>query len=150
MSIILHLTKKYIRGTTKKTIVQIVEVLLCHLTTTVVKGASLVSSKIYLNTRVLKHLYDKRTAEEFDFMSENLIKVVKYPDKIYKNKSGKRGSLVFTKVISNSICAVSLEVVENKENTQVHFNVVTFFRTDEEYLSNYELLWEWKGGKPSS
>ena len=50
-------------------------------------GIDLSCNKVYLNTRVLKHLYDKRPAEEFDLMIETLIDVVKYPNKIYKNKN---------------------------------------------------------------
>jgi hypothetical protein len=113
------------------------------------KGISLSCNKVYLNTRVLKHLYDKRPAEEFDLMTENIFDIVKYPSKIYKNKDGKRGSFCFVKEIKNSKCMVSLETMHN--NGQVtHCEVVTFFRADEEYLANYELLWEWKGGIPSS
>jgi|SRR3990167_9084017 len=150
MSIVAYLYKNYIKGTTKKAIVQLVEVNLCHLTSAVIKGVNLPCNKVYLNTRVLKHLYDKRPAEEFDLMTETIFDIVKYPSKIYKNKSGKRGSFCFVKEIKNSKCLVSLETIYDDKKTATHCDVATFFRVDDNYLANYELLWEWKGGTPSS
>jgi len=57
-----------------------VQVQLCHLAMAVIKGLDLSCNKVYLNTRVLKHLYDKRPAEEFDLMTKILIDVVQYPN----------------------------------------------------------------------
>ncbi len=102
-----------------------------------------------MSTRVLKHMYDKRPAEEFDLMTEVMFDVVKYPSKIYKNKDGKRGSFLFVKEVKNSKCLVSIETIHDKK-AATHCEVATFFRTDDDYLANYELLWEWKGGTPSS
>jgi hypothetical protein len=115
------------------------------------KGAGLDISKVYINTRVIKHIYDKRPAEEFDYCVENAVATVKYPDKIYKNKGGKRGSYCFVKEVKNCKCLVSVESVETPDDGQPpHFVVVTFFRVDDAYLKDYELLWEWKDGNPSS
>lgn len=150
MSIVVHLYKNYVKGTSKKAIVQMVQVHLCHLTTATIKGIGLSCNKVYLNTRVLKHLYDKRPAEEFDLMIETLYEIVKYPSKIYKNKSGKRGSFCFVREIKNSKCLVSLQTMFDDEKVATHCEVATFFRVDDSYLANYELLWEWKGGTPSS
>ena len=150
MSIVVHLFKNYIKGSSKKAIVQLVEVNLCHFTSAVIRGVGLPCNKVYLNTRVLKHLYDKRPAEEFDFMTENIINVVKYPNKIYKNKDGKRGSLCFIKEIKNSRYLVSLETIYDDKKTATHCEVATFFRVDEKYLASYELLWKWEDGTPPS
>jgi len=114
------------------------------------KGIDMTCNKVYLSTRVLKHVYDKRPAEEFDFMLDTLVNVVKYPDKIYKNKNGKRGCFCFVKEVKNSTCLVSLETIFDEKKVATHCEVATFFRTDDDYLKNYELLWEWKGGIPSS
>ncbi len=150
MTLVVHLYKKYIKGTPKKSIVQMVEIHLCQLTLAVIRGIGIDSNKVYLNTRVLKHMYDKRPAEEFDLMVTSLIEIIKYPDSIYKNKNNKRGSLCFVKKIINNHCLVSLETIYDENTEATHNQVVTFFRTDENYLSNFELLWEWKGGTPSS
>lgn len=144
-----QLYKKHVRGTPKKAIVQFVQIFICHFTIAVVKGIDASCNKVYLNTRVIKHIYDKRTAEEFDFWVANLHIILKYPDKIYKNKDGKRGAYCFVKEINNYKCFCSLETTTKDDQPPI-CEVVTFFRTDENYLKSYELLWEWKGGTPSS
>ncbi len=150
MSIVIQLYKNYVKGTAKKSIVQLVQVHICHLTNSVIKGLQIPCNKVYLSTRVLKHVYDKRPAEEFDFMMENISNIVKYPNKIYRNKNGKRGSYCFVKQVQNLNCLVSIEAIKNNEENMTHCEIATFFRVDDDYLLNYELLWEWKGGTPSS
>ncbi len=149
MSTVIHLYKQYIRGTPKKAIVQTLTVFLCHLTVAVTTGISVPYSKVYIATRVIKHAYDKRAAEEFDYCMDALLPTVKYPDKIYKNKTGKRGSFCFVKKVKNFECMVSLEEITESGNL-TYCEIATFFRPDTNYLNNYELLWEWKGGSPSS
>lgn len=147
--VIPDLHKKYVRGTEKRAIVQFVQIFICHLTVAVVKGTGCICNKVYVSTRVIKHIYDKRPAEEFDFLIENVHLVIKYPDRIYKNKDGKRGSYCFVKNVKNTMCFCSIETVE-KDGQPPMCEIVTFFRTSEAYLKNYELLWEWKVGDPSS
>jgi hypothetical protein len=149
MSVVFHIHKKYICGTQKKAFVQSLNVLLCHLTAAVVRGSTMTCNKVYLGTRVLKHVYDKRPAEEFDFLLLHLSTIVKYPDRVYENKMGKRGRYCFIKTIKNHLCLVSIETVED-DGKASHCEVATFFRTKENYLCNYKLLWEWKGGTPPS
>lgn len=144
IQIVPDLYEKHIKGTEKGALVQPVQAFLCNLTSAVIKGISSPCKKVHINTRVLKHTYDKRTAEEFYFLITSVHLVVKYPDVIFKNKSGKRGEFCFVKEINNQKCLCSLEIIE-KENA-TFFEIATFFRTDDSYLKNYELLWEWKGG----
>lgn len=90
-------------------------------------------------------MYDSKPAEEFDFLINNLHTIAKYPDKIYKNKSGKRGSHCFTKKLKGAeyICSM-----ENSENGML---IITAFRIrDKKYLKNYTLLWSWENDKPPS
>ena len=97
----------------------------------------------------MKHVYDKRPAQEYDLLIENLQSIVKFPDRIYKNKNGKRGGYVFVKNIKNVLCLCSIEIAQ-RENDDSRCEVVTFFTVEEDYLAGYELLWEWKGDIPSS
>lgn len=153
MKVPIKLHLDYIRNTEKKAIVQMVNVFLVHLTVAVVKGVHFPCNKVYLNTRVLKHVYDKRPAEEYDFLLHHITDVVKYPDCIYRNKPGKRGEFCFVKETKNSRLFVSVEIaktaVEDGKITH-QCEVVTFYRINESYLRNYDLLWEWKDGGPSS
>jgi hypothetical protein len=47
---------------------------------------------------MLKHLYDKKPAEECDVLIDIIHIIVKFPDIILENKSGKRGDRVFLKI----------------------------------------------------
>ncbi len=144
IEVISDLHKKYVRGTEKRAIVQVVQAFLCNLTVSVASGIFCPCNKVYISTRVIKHVYDKRPAEEFDFLMSNGYLIVKYPDSVYMNKNNKRGSYLFVKKIESSKYACSIEIIK-KDNT-AQCEVATLFRTNEDYLRNYELLWEWKGG----
>jgi hypothetical protein len=99
----------------------------------------------------LKHVYDKRPAEEFDFMIENIHVLIKYPKYVYLNKSGKKGHYCFVGELKNYKYLCSIEVKDDESIAASYIEVVTFFRLQKEnYLDHYELLWEWKGGAPSS
>ncbi|MDP4010805.1 MAG: hypothetical protein Q8P72_01085 [Candidatus Roizmanbacteria bacterium] len=148
------LFKLYIDGTDEKAKIIDTSTMVCNATKTVAKACSLSSVKIYISTKVIKHLYDKRPAEEFNFLINNLHTIVKYPDDIYKNKDSKRGHFAFVKTFKNDKYFSSIEVVENFKVNEILEDVnciVTCFRMKKEkYLNNYELMWSWKGDKPSS
>ena len=146
MSSVLALHKKYVRNTAKESIVELLEVFLCYLTFAVLTSFHAPCKEVYINTRVIKHLYDKRSAQEFDFILNNLISVMKYPNRIYKNKSGKRGQYCFVKIIDAVLYLCCIEIQKTSDDNRFRLEVVTAFIVTEQYLSSYELLWEWKGG----
>jgi len=59
MSNLLKLDKKYIRLTDKQAIVVIKSILLCTINKIAVQNAKLITHKLHISTRVLKHAYDK-------------------------------------------------------------------------------------------
>lgn len=142
------LHKRYIRNTPAKAIVSDVEILLCNLTNDVVKRGGFKSKKVYLNTKVLKHLYDKRPGEKYDAILETMIPQTKFPDILYNNKPGETA----TKCLFKSIGGVKyLLCLEEKDDRN---EVVTCFRLREEramnYLKNLSQIWSWEsGGSPS-
>ena len=137
--------KKHIEGTEEKAVVAEIILHLTNLTLIVAKVAGLSDIKVYITSRVLKHLYDKKPAEEFQFILNHLIEIVKYPKYIYRNKGSKRGSICVVTEIKNKSYLCSIEVVINKNY------IVTVFRIrDSSYLKNYEILWSRKDGSPSS
>ncbi|MDD4804193.1 MAG: hypothetical protein PHN69_03385 [Candidatus Pacebacteria bacterium] len=138
------LYERYIKGTEKHSIVQSINAFLCNLTKSVIKGIKCPCDKVYVTTRVIKHIYDKRPAEEFEFLIMNIHSVIKYPDFIYKNKSAKRGTYCFIKEIKNNKYFCSVEIIE-KDNIET-MEIATFFRVKDDYLKSYELLWKWEGG----
>ena len=148
---ILELHKKYIKGTERKAMVPDITVFLCYLTNAVKNALQVSTIATYINTKVLKHLYDKRPAQEYEFLVENIHRIIKYPDSIYKNREGKRGSFCFTKKLKNEKYFCSLEetsLLETKDKTGIL--VVTAFRIEEKYIEKYELLWSWRDDKSSS
>lgn len=141
---LVELHERHIKGTEKGAIVPHRTILLCNLTRATQKALSVKTYKVYINTRVLKHLYDTRPAEEYERVIRKMAAIVKYPEKVYQNRDSKRGDLVFTKTIGKEEYLCSLEISEE-------IQVATSFRIRKKtYLDNYKLLWSWRDGKPSS
>jgi len=141
------LHKRYIRGTQPKAIVENKKVFLCYLTAAVHKGGGFSTRNVYITTKVLKHMYDKKPAEEYDFLLVHLPQLIKYPDHIYENRNGKRGNICFTKSIKNQQYFCSLE--DDTEAQEIM--IVTAYRIrDKKYLEKYSLLWSWRDDAPSS
>lgn len=162
-----NLYKKYIENTPEKAIVANRKICLCGLTKAVTTGLYIDHSikNVYVTTRCLKHLFDKKPAEEFLFIIDNLHKVVKHPDKIYKNRKGKRGEFCFVKNIGNEEYFCSIEIIKIQpfvrgvsefglsergiSSITKEIHIVTVFRLrDPKYTKNYTLLWNWGNGNP--
>jgi hypothetical protein len=106
--------------------------------------------RIYIRTYALKHLYDKKPAEEFDFVIDHLESIVRGPDCVYRNKTNKTGGFCITKKIDDDHYIVIIEVFE-RNTPKEEIQIVTAFRIrDKRYLENYELLWSWRDGAHSS
>lgn len=159
--------KKYIENTTEKMEVADRKINLCCLTKAVMRGIDIDYSakNIYITSRCIKHLFDKRPAEEFLFIINHLHEVVKYPDKIYKNKIKKRGIFCLVKKIGNEEYICSIETTKippavlgeaafgvseyGAEKERGEIQIATAFRLrDDKYLKNYTLLWDWGNGNP--
>ena len=143
-----NLFEQYVKGTQNGAVVIDKTVFFCHLTNQVNKVLGIKESVVYVRTIPIKHIYDKRPAEEFDFIVDYIHKVVKYPDHIYKNKSPKRGTFCFVKSIQDEKYLCSLEIIEENERKIM---IVTAFRIRKDnYLDSYDLLWSWRNGESSS
>ncbi|MFQ5812029.1 MAG: hypothetical protein ACE5I2_02375 [Anaerolineae bacterium] len=149
-----ELHQRYIQGSPPDAIVLDHTILLCHLTNAVFETGFFPSQKVYINTKVLKHTYDKKPAEEYDFIIKNLVTLVRYPDHIYENLSSKRGDLGLVKRYEGALYFCSIERTyyeEKRDGDDGENHLVTAFRVRKEtYLDNYKLLWSWKGDDPSS
>lgn len=145
---LLKLYKSFVHGTEKNAIIQIEDIMLCYPTHKTVQstlGEYKQFPKIFITSVTVKHLYDKKPAEEFYTVLDSIHLICKYPDHVYANKDGKRGSFCFVKKIRehNYLCSL--------EYTNGNFYIVTCFRIRKiRYLYDYDLLWSWKDGEPSS
>jgi len=137
----------HVKGTAKEAIVADRRALICHLTKAVLAGINLEMIKVYITTRVIKHLYDKRPAQEFDLILKKAYNIIREPDEIYKNLDPKRGEYGFVKKIGNQLFFCSIEIEKGDG-----LAVATIFKLSkpESYLKNYKSLWRWKDGTPSS
>lgn len=106
--------------------------------------------RVYITTKSLKHMYDIRLAQEFDFIIANIEAVITNPHRIYKNKEGKTGSVcLYIKLQENFY----FYILDAKPDG---LYVVSAYRLSEievkrkNYLASYKLLWSWKGDLPSS
>lgn len=151
---LIKLHNLYVKGTEEKSPVVVKTTLLCNLTNVVTKVLNPTSSKIHVTTIMLKHLYDTKPAEEYEFILHHLVSIVKYPEYIYENKSGKRGQFAFTKRIKDNLYFCSIEVTQvatlEESSEDMNFIVTAFRLRKENYLRDYKLLWNWKGDIPSS
>jgi hypothetical protein len=141
---IYQLHRKHIANTPKDFVVVNKEIAICNLTHAVQKGINVNFRRVCLKSRVLKHIYDKRTAQVYDFIKNNLGKIIKFPDVIYRNHSCKRGGYLFEKLVKGCLYCVVIE--EDSKNER--FQVVTVFPTTKAYLKKFKKLWSWKGGNP--
>ncbi len=141
--------KRHVEGTAPDAVVTNILVADGALPATIVEMIGVVSPRVYIATRVLKHLYDKRPAEEFDFLLKNLPFIAAQPDHLYRNKTDKRGQFCLTKRIGAHGYFAALEIVEGICRKEIQ--LVTAFRVrSEPYLNEYDLLWSRRDGATRS
>lgn len=137
--IIKKLHRRFIEGTPKGALVPITTTFLCNIIPQIQKVVGFSDTKVNINTKVIKHLYDKRTPEDYELIIKYLHSVIMYPNVVYEDKEGKRGDFCFIKRRKRIILFCSLE------KTKKHSEVVTAFRIRKEkvnsYLSGYKRLW---------
>jgi len=108
------------------------------------------SRKAYITSRALKHLYDKKPAEEFDFILDHVISIIRTPDYIYRDKNLKSQRFCLVKEINTTQYLAAIEIINFNEPDE-EIQVVTSFRIrDSKYLRNYDLLRSWRDGAHSS
>lgn len=162
--------EQYVDGTTEKARVPIAQLNLCNLTNIVAARLELDGGKtfsVHVSTRALKHLYDKKPAEEFSCILDGLDEVVRYPMYVYRNKGGKRGTYCVVGAYDGISYICSLEIIVTSSGglgnvpmgleplggatTEIEIQVATAFRKrDEKYLAKCVLLWSREDGTPPS
>lgn len=146
--------KKYILGTQPKASIVKKTFLLTLLTKAVARAISTENLKVYITTIALKHMYDKRPAEEYDSILRYTHQIIRYPNKIYENKPGKRGAWCFVKKIRGEKYFCSIEKVREEDPSDDEkeklYLVTTLRIRDDNYLKGYKLVWSWRGDEPSS
>jgi len=149
MSNLERIFEQYIRGTEKQALVKEITIKLCTLTNEVQRVCGFDTATVLVSTRVIKKNYDKRPAEEHDFILRHGWKVITLPDHIYVNKTSKRGDYRFGRTMRGGTYVASIEIDNSTEEQMLL--VASLFRIGKSsYLNSYELYWSWKDGEPSS
>ncbi|HRN70429.1 MAG TPA: hypothetical protein PLS49_04535 [Candidatus Woesebacteria bacterium] len=97
-----NLIEKYIEGTKPKQYIKVFNFLISHLTSKVKRSIKIKSSKVYITSKALKHIYDRHCYDKnqndvFNTIINNLPDIIKNPDIIRNNKEGKKGQLYLLK-----------------------------------------------------
>jgi hypothetical protein len=139
----------YVRRTRAEMPVRDARVLVDVLNKNIIETIGLSLREVYITTRALKHLYDKKPAEEFDFAVDHASIMVKNPERLYKGKKDKRGGFCLVKNIEGDEYLMALDISLAKQNRGIY--IVTIFRLrDRNYLKSYDLLWSRRDGAHSS
>jgi len=144
------LYEEYIKGTAKEATVVNKKIMACRLTGQVneIILRECGVNRIYISSRCLKHMYDERPAEEFEFILSNIQDILKLPDFIYKNRESKRGDWCLVKKIEDDYYLASVGMEGQGE---LCLEVATIFRLKKfSYLKKYDALWSWEDGVPPS
>ncbi len=137
--------EKYVQGTAEKAPIVMERQFIC----TVLKPVSniLCNTNVFnvsISTRALKHMYDKKPAEEFDCLLKAVVGIIQFPLRVYKDKNNKRGNYCFSGMYKNFEYIFAIELIEGEGQ------IVTGFRKrDDKYLKEYILLWSREVDSPS-
>ena len=143
------LFKKRVQGTVAYAIIVNETVTAGMLPAAVAEVMAESNRKIYMTSRVIKHLYDKKPAEEFDFVLINIPGIIARPDYLYRNKGDKRGQFCLMKRIEDREYFISLEVINSVYGKETQ--IATAFRVrSKPYLEEHDLSWSRRDGETHS
>lgn len=136
------LFKRHVLGTKYKDIITIKTIPIGNIPSNVKLALNLHGTRVYMTSISLKHIYDKHTyktelGNEFKFILTNLHRIIKSPNQVTSNKTGRKGDYCFIKTIVNKKIIVTLQKVDRKL-----YIVTSFVLKDEGYLSEVKSLWK--------
>jgi hypothetical protein len=140
----------YIRRTVLEAAIHQITIRVTTIAKTARRAMHCSKKKVYIHSRTLKHLYDKRPAEEFDFLIDHIASILRNPGYLFKNKEGKTGNFCIVKKMGKYHYIVILEI-KNKQTQNEEIWIVTAFRLrNGNYIKNYDLLRSWRDDTHSS
>lgn len=111
------------------------------------------TTKTYISTKVLKHIYDRHFSDKkqekiYFFIIDNLHRILKYPEivRVDKESRKKKGRIVFLKRFEEDQYACTIEKTTQRKGKKLEevLNVVTVFKTKKggKYLSETTILYK--------
>lgn len=141
---------RFIKNTPRKGYVKDLRIKICQITHKLKSRIKAKSLNVYITTKSLKHMYDQRSAQEFDFIVSNIEKVVTNPHRIYKDKEGKTGNVCIYYEKNLNYYFIVIETNTTGNYVVSGYRLSTIEEKRKNYLAGYRLLWSWKGDLPSS
>lgn len=142
--------ERYIKDTPRKGYVKDLRIKVCMLPHKLKSKTGAEDLRVYVTTKSLKHMYDIRLAQEFDFIVTNLEIVITHPHRIYKNKEGKTGNICFYAEFEKNAYFYILDIKLDGIYIVSAYRLSEVKEKRKNYLAGYKLLWSWKGDLPSS
>ena len=141
---------RYIKNTPRKGFVKDLRIKVCDIPHKLRGRLKIKDERVYITTKSLKHLYDVRAAEEFDFIISNIESFILNPTKVYKNKDGKTGNFCFYKETRSGNYFSILETADDSVCVVSSYRLSDIEGKRKNYLAGYKLIWSWKVDLPSS
>jgi len=142
--------ERNIKNTPRKGYVKALRINVGSITQRLKSKIKALNLNVYVTTKSLKHMYDQRSAQEFDFIISSLEKVISQPHIIYKNKSGKTGDFCFYYESQSNYYFYVFEINEHGVYLVSAYRLSSLEEKRKNYLDSYKLLWSWKVDLPSS
>lgn len=142
--------ERYIKNTPRKGYVKDLRIKICKISHKLRRKLKAKDESVYITTKSLKHMYDARSAQEFDFIVTNLETAITHPYRIYKNKTGKTGDVCLYSEFNNSAYFYILETKSSSTYLVSAYRLSSVEEKRKNYLAGYKLLRSWKVDLPSS
>ncbi len=139
-NILQQIHEEFVKNTHPGAIVNNKTIFLCHASLKALRSCGLAGSEIYMSSRALKHLYDKRPAQEYDRLLNNIPLIIKYPDLVYKNKTPHHG-FAFVKALHGYSYMCPVNYIEDNQNKLF---VATAFSVKPWYMKDFNLVWSFR------
>lgn len=139
-NVLKNIHEEFVKNTHPGAIVVNKSVFLCHANFKALHSLGLRETEIYISSTVLKHMYDKRPAQEYDRLLNDIPLIIKYPDLVYKNKASHHG-FAFVKALHGYSYMCPVKFIENGQNK---LYVATAFSVKPWYMKDFKLVWSFR------
>ena len=143
-----HFHNRYIKGTPPQGIVFLDKLLVTSLSESIQSVLDLPTTKVYISSKVIKHIYDRRLAMHFDYILSHLEELITNPDRIYLNKKGGELEFLFvTNFSEDTLCTVlenrkilhdNYSMFENSDHEENQ--IKTIFYAKDKYYKNCKII----------
>lgn len=147
---LIWVVERYIKNTPRKGYVKDLRIKVGEIPHKLRTKVGAKDSRVYVTTKSLKHMYDARLAQEFDFIIANIEFVINDPQRIYKNKEGKTGDVCLYCELEGNAYFYILDNGSGQVRIVSAYRLSAVEEKRRNYLSGYKLLWSRKGDLPSS